>query len=47
MSIKLAKEIIEKYSANIRIRETSSINDSLITGRHFPIQIPPTPAKGH
>ncbi|XP_014486867.1 PREDICTED: piggyBac transposable element-derived protein 4-like isoform X2 [Dinoponera quadriceps] len=46
---KLAEEIVEKYFANVRIREVSSINDSLTryTGRHFPIRIPPTLARGN
>lgn len=45
---KLAEEIIEKYSANVRVRKTSSINDSLTrySGQHFSIRIPPTLAKG-
>lgn len=41
---RLAEEIIEKYLANVRVREASSINDTLTryTGRHFPIRLPPT-----
>lgn len=40
---RLAEEIIEKYLANVRVREASSINDSLTrySGLYFPIRLPP------
>lgn len=46
---RLAEEMIEKYLAKGRVREASSINDSLTryTGQHFPIRIPPTLARGN
>lgn len=44
----LAEEIIGQYLPNIKVSE-ASINDSITryTGRHFPIRIPVTPAKGN
>jgi predicted nucleic acid binding AN1-type Zn finger protein len=44
----LAEEIIDKYSPNISVN-TASVNDSVtrFTGRHFPVRIPATAAKGN
>lgn len=43
----LAEEIIHKYLPNIKVKE-APINDSITryTGRHFPVRIPETLAKG-
>lgn len=45
---KLAEEIIDKYLPNVKVSE-ASINHSITryTGRHFPIWIPTTLAKGN
>ncbi|KAI4474221.1 hypothetical protein M0804_014960 [Polistes exclamans] len=44
----LAEEIIDKYLPNINV-DKASVNDSFtrFTGRHFPVRIPATPAKGN
>ncbi|KAI4490373.1 hypothetical protein M0802_010644 [Mischocyttarus mexicanus] len=44
----LAEEIIDKYLPNINV-DKASVNDSFMrfTGRHFPVRIPATPAKGN
>lgn len=44
----LSEEIIDKYLPNINVNK-ASVNDSIMrfTGRHFPVRIPATPAKGN
>ena len=42
----LAEEIIGEYLPNIKVSEPSNDSITRYTRRHFPIRIPPTPAKG-
>ena len=42
----LAGEIIGEYLLNIKVSEASNDSITRYTGKHFPIRIRPTPAKG-
>ncbi|KAI4476158.1 hypothetical protein M0804_013821 [Polistes exclamans] len=47
-TVRRSEEIIDKYLPNINV-DKASVNDSFtrFTGRHFPVRIPATPAKGN